>query len=161
MKLFCKLDFLKYSENSKENRCHWQLTFCLATLLKKELLNIRFPLIFVKFFKKNIFIWVRHLWTTASAEKHLTYYRQILQLCRNQSIDFQSKSIDWFLYEGNSNFWWANVFHFLRRVLLQCSAHNLFSLKRELGTTHIWHPWKRSSFQDPHTPCPATSKNFP
>ena len=28
---------------------------------------------------------------------------------RNQSIDLHSKSIDWFLYEGNTGTYWVNI----------------------------------------------------
>ena len=32
---------------------------------------------------------------------HPTHLRPMFQSYNNQSIDFQSKSIDWFLYDGN------------------------------------------------------------
>ena len=33
---------------------------------------------------------------------YLTHYMPVLPSYRNQSIDLHSKSIDWFLYEGNT-----------------------------------------------------------
>ena len=35
-------------------------------------------------------------------EVSLTHLMPVLPSYRNQSIDLQSKSIDWFLYEGNT-----------------------------------------------------------
>ena len=33
----------------------------------------------------------------------------VLPSYRNQSIDLHSKSIDWFLYEGNTGLYWVKV----------------------------------------------------
>ena len=33
----------------------------------------------------------------------------VLSSYRNQSIDLHCKSIDWFLYEGNTRIYWVNV----------------------------------------------------
>ena len=46
----------------------------------------------------------------------------VLASYRNQSIDLQSKSIDWFLYEGNTEISWVNK---------NCSAENWNSYKRQ------------------------------
>ena len=32
----------------------------------------------------------------------------VLPSYRNQSVDLQGKSIDWFLYEGNTGIYWVN-----------------------------------------------------
>ena len=39
----------------------------------------------------------------------LTHQMPVLSSYRNQSIDLHSKSIDWFLYEGNTGISWVNV----------------------------------------------------
>ena len=35
----------------------------------------------------------------------------VLPSYRNQSIDLRSKSVDWFLYEGNTGIWWFYPFN--------------------------------------------------
>ena len=44
-------------------------------------------------------IYYRHM---PSMDFTLTHQVLVLPSYRNQSIDLQSKSIDWFLYEGNT-----------------------------------------------------------
>ena len=38
---------------------------------------------------------------------YLTHYVPVLPSYRNQSIDLLCKSIDWFLYEGNTGTYWV------------------------------------------------------
>ena len=40
---------------------------------------------------------------------HLTLWLPVLLSYRNQSIDLHSKSIDWFLYDGNTSNYWFNL----------------------------------------------------
>ena len=44
---------------------------------------------------------------------------QVLPSYKNQPIDLHSKSIDWFLYEGNSDIWWAN------HIIFSCFTVNI------------------------------------
>ena len=49
---------------------------------------------------------------------------------KNQSIDLQSKSIDWFLYEGNTGICWVkNLLVSLKALAVQ----NAFVAKMEIG----------------------------
>ena len=51
----------------------------------------------------------------------------MLSWYRNQSIDLHSKSIDWFLYEGNTGTKWINVF-----MYVSVYAYNLYVIRADV-----------------------------
>ena len=62
----------------------------------------------------------------------------------------------------NSLYETQNIWHDLSHCL-ERGSQKPFSTsdKRTKGMIHIWRPWKSSNFQDPHPPCPSTSKILP
>ena len=55
----------------------------------------------------------------------LTHYMPVLPSYRSQSIDLLCKSIDWFLYEGNTGTYWVNILIWTKKCLLNRLFYNM------------------------------------
>ena len=55
----------------------------------------------------------------------LTHYVPVLPSYRSQSIDLLCKSIDWFLYEGNTGTYWVNILIWTKKCLLNRLFYNM------------------------------------
>ena len=51
----------------------------------------------------------------------------VLPSYRNPSIDVQSKSTDWFRYEGNTGFYWVNLECSVYQLQMYISGFGIFS----------------------------------
>ena len=82
--------------------------------IKKRVQHKCFPVKIAKFLRtstfKNICKWLLlNESKDLSYKNRLTHYVPVLLSYRNQSIDLHSKSIDWFLHEGNTGIEWVKV----------------------------------------------------
>ena len=62
----------------------------------------------------------------------------VLPLYRNQSIDLQSKSVDWFLYEGNTGVNVLNIWDALRDLVLIVQFKNVKSTHGVATLPYVW-----------------------